>query len=68
MARLSNVGPSQPDPATIDLTRLVARLQETLLQPDAQVGKRLRVSSYERRKVETVSLCFPRSLIQAFGF
>lgn len=56
MARLSTTGAAAPDTAAIDLTRLLARLQNTLLNPDGATERRLRTSSYERQKVQTVSL------------
>lgn len=38
-----------------DLTRLLNRLQQTVLRADAERERRLRASEYERRRVETVS-------------
>jgi hypothetical protein len=47
------------DPLT-DLTRLLNRLQQTVLRADAERERRLRASEFERRKVEKVS-CEPGS-------
>lgn len=59
MARLSH-GPAAlapggraADPLT-DLTRLLGRLQQTVLRADAERERRLRASEYERRRVDTV--------------
>ena len=43
------------DPLT-DLTRLLSRLQQTVLRADAEREARLRTSEFEREKVQTVSL------------
>ncbi|KAI9742236.1 MAG: hypothetical protein M1818_004136 [Claussenomyces sp. TS43310] len=51
MARIQGSGPLAADPTSIDLTRLVARLQQTLLKPDETTERRLRTSPYERSKV-----------------
>lgn len=56
MARISAGGATAPDPAAINLTRLLARLQKTLLQPDTATEQRLRTSSYERSRVDAVRL------------
>jgi hypothetical protein len=56
MARLSVGGANAPDPTAINLTRLLARLQKTLLQPDTATEQRLRGSSYERSRVDAVKL------------
>lgn len=55
MARLSTPGARAPDHTSLNLTRLIARLQNTLLEPDAETSRRLRASGFERRKVEAVS-------------
>jgi hypothetical protein len=56
MARLSAGGATAPDATAINLTRLLARLQKTLEQPDMATEQRLRTSSYERSKVEAVRI------------
>jgi hypothetical protein len=56
MARVSAGGASAPDPTAINLARLLARLQKTLLQPDNATEQRLRTSSYERSRVDAVGL------------
>ncbi|KAH8910256.1 hypothetical protein BR93DRAFT_925287 [Coniochaeta sp. PMI_546] len=58
MARLSissaRLVPSSPQTdALIDLTRLLSRLQQTVLRADAERERRLRSSEYERKKVGT---------------
>lgn len=60
MARLSAGGATAPDPTAINLTRLLARLQKTLQQPDTSTEQRLRTSSYERSKVEAVRFSYHR--------
>lgn len=55
MARLSTPGARAPDHTSLNLTRLILRLQNTLLEPDAETSRRLRASGFERRKVEAVS-------------
>ena len=40
----------------VDLNRLLARLQQTILQADAERERRLRTSEYERNKAEIVRL------------
>lgn len=57
MARLSTPGARAPDHTSLNLTRLISRLQNTLLQPDAETARRLRASGFERRKVGAVSYC-----------
>ena len=52
MARLSSA--NAPDLTGINLTRLLARLQQTLISPDSATESRLR-TSLEREKVGTVS-------------
>jgi hypothetical protein len=54
MAKVSSLGASAPDRNAINLTRLLARLQKTLLDQDITTEQRLRSSGYERRKVGTV--------------
>ncbi|KAH8895112.1 hypothetical protein GQ53DRAFT_744557 [Thozetella sp. PMI_491] len=46
-----------------DLTRLLSRLQQTVLRADAERERRLRTNEYERKKVET-NIQFARSLLQ----
>lgn len=58
MARLSissaRLAPSSPQTdAFTDLTRLLSRLQQTVLRADAERERRLRTSEYERKKVGT---------------
>jgi hypothetical protein len=55
MARVSAGGANAPDPTAINLTRLLARLQKTLLQPDTATEQRLRTSSYARGRVDAVT-------------
>lgn len=55
MARLSTPGARAPDHTPLNLTRLISRLQNTLLEPDAETSHRLRASGFERRKVGAVS-------------
>ncbi|KAB5570793.1 synaptobrevin [Coniochaeta sp. 2T2.1] len=50
-ARISPISP-QTDAFT-DLTRLLSRLQQTVLRADAERERRLRTSEYERKKVGT---------------
>jgi len=52
-ATLSSSGARATDPLT-DLTRLLNRLQQTVLRADAERERRLRASEYERKRVETV--------------
>ena len=57
MARLSSVtGPAGPDPTAINLSRMLYRLQQILINPDAATESKLRISSYEREKVGTVRI------------
>lgn len=56
MARVSAGGANAPDPTAINLTRLLARLQKTLLHPDTATEQRLRTSIYERSRVDAVRL------------
>lgn len=68
MARLSissaRLAPSSPQTdAFTDLTRLLSRLQQTVLRADAERERRLRTSEYERKKVGTVSLASLRSTL-----
>jgi len=62
MARLSTAGASTPETAAINLTRLLSRLQKTLLRPDSVTEQRLRSSSYERIKVGT-NLDYAKTLL-----
>lgn len=62
MARLSTSSGDSPDVATINLTRLVDRLQQNLLKPDATTEHRLRTSIYERRKTAT-NIEYARTLL-----
>lgn len=57
MARFSTaIAPSQsPDPTSINLTRLIARLQQTLNSPDSNAEAKLRSSSIERERAGNVS-------------
>jgi hypothetical protein len=48
-------GAAAPDTNTINLGRLLARLEKTLLDPDLATERRLRASGDERRKVGAVS-------------
>ncbi|RDL41229.1 Uncharacterized protein BP5553_01208 [Venustampulla echinocandica] len=41
------------DPTSINLTRMLARLQQTLIAPSSETESRLRFSSFEREKVGT---------------
>ena len=41
MARLSSTGAAAPDTTAIDLTRLLARLQQPLLTPDGATARTL---------------------------
>jgi hypothetical protein len=59
MARVSAGGAAAPDPTAINLTRLLARLQKTLLQPNTATEQRLRTSSYERSRVDAVRFPSP---------
>ena len=55
MARLSSVtGPAAPDPTSINLNRMLSRLQHILINSDGGTETKLRSSSYEREKVGTV--------------
>lgn len=50
---------SGPDSLT-DLNRLLARLQQNILQASAEQERRLRTSEYERNKASIVGRpCFP---------
>ncbi|RFU34598.1 hypothetical protein B7463_g1736, partial [Scytalidium lignicola] len=64
MARLSISGapPPAPDITSVNLARMIARLQGILITPDAATEARLRGSSYERERVET-NLEYARSLL-----
>ncbi|CZR58055.1 uncharacterized protein PAC_07945 [Phialocephala subalpina] len=55
MARLSTVNSpaAPPDPTAINLSRMLARLQQTLINPDSATEARLRASSLERGRVGT---------------
>jgi hypothetical protein len=59
MARLSTVNTPAPDPTSINLTRMIARLQRILISPDQDTESKLRSSSLEREKVGTVSQPIP---------
>ncbi|KAH7336445.1 synaptobrevin [Rhexocercosporidium sp. MPI-PUGE-AT-0058] len=59
MARLSSA--NAPDITTINLTRLLARLQQTLVNPDSATESRLR-TSLEREKVGT-NIEYARTLL-----
>ncbi|CZT47582.1 uncharacterized protein RSE6_08162 [Rhynchosporium secalis] len=59
MARLSSA--NAPDLTTINLTRLLARLQQTLISPDSVTEARLR-TSFEREKVGT-NIEYARTLL-----
>jgi hypothetical protein len=54
MARLSNVSIEAPDTTAINLTVLLARLNEHLFTPDAQTEHNLRASQRERDRVGKV--------------
>ena len=64
MARLSTTGARAPDPTSLNLTRLISRLQNTLLDPDAETSHRLRASGFDRRKVGAVSSCDGRMSLE----
>lgn len=58
MARLSISSatltpPNRQNDALTDLTRLLSRLQQTVLRADAERERRLRTSEYERKRVAT---------------
>lgn len=53
MARLST-GAAAQDPTSINLSRMISRLHDTLIKPDADTESLLRRSSYERKKVAEV--------------
>lgn len=55
MARLSTSGAVAPESTSINLARLISRLQTTLLEPDTETAHRLRTSRFERSKVGAVS-------------
>ena len=55
MARIpATTGGPTLDPAGINLTRMIARLRETLITPDETTESLLRKSSSEREKVAEV--------------
>lgn len=56
MARNYGTAPPSQDTTAIDLSRLIARLQNILVTPDSATETKLRASSYEREKVGNVSL------------
>ena len=56
MARNQGTGSPPQDTTAIDLSRLIARLQNILVTPDSATETKLRASSYEREKVGNVSL------------
>ncbi|KAH8820034.1 synaptobrevin [Xylogone sp. PMI_703] len=64
MARLSTSGVPPPalDTTSINLARMIARLQAILTTPDATTEARLRASSYERERVGA-NLEYARSLL-----
>ncbi|KFY65139.1 hypothetical protein V496_02772 [Pseudogymnoascus sp. VKM F-4515 (FW-2607)] len=66
MARLSTPGARAPDHTSLNLTRLISRLQNTLLEPDAETSHRLRASGFERRKVEA-NLEYAKTLLLRLG-
>ncbi|ELR10188.1 hypothetical protein VC83_03017 [Pseudogymnoascus destructans] len=66
MARLSTPGARAPDHTSLNLTRLISRLQNTLLEPDAETSRRLRASGFERRKVEA-NLEYAKTLLLRLG-
>ncbi|OBT55139.1 hypothetical protein VE04_04574 [Pseudogymnoascus sp. 24MN13] len=66
MARLSTPGARAPDHTSLNLTRLILRLQNTLLEPDAETSRRLRASGFERRKVEA-NLEYAKTLLLRLG-
>lgn len=53
MARLSTVNTPAPlpDPTSINLSRMIERLQQTIINPDSTTEARLRASSLERGRV-----------------
>lgn len=55
MARNYGTVPPPQDTTAIDLSRLIARLQNILVTPDSATETKLRASSYEREKVGNVS-------------
>lgn len=55
MVRNTSVGASASDITSINLNRIVSRLQENLVNPDADTEERLRMNRYERQKVGAVS-------------
>lgn len=55
MARFPGAVASPQDTAAIDLSRMIARLQNILVTPDSGTETKLRASSYEREKVGNVS-------------
>ncbi|KAK3944284.1 synaptobrevin [Diplogelasinospora grovesii] len=57
----SAVSPRTTDPLT-DLTRLLSRLQQTVLRADAERERRLRTSEFERKRVE-VNITYAQSLL-----
>jgi hypothetical protein len=59
MARNAGGGAPVPDTTALDLSRLLARLQNILVTPDSATETKLRASSYEREKVGTVSFLLP---------
>ncbi|OBT70298.1 hypothetical protein VE03_00066 [Pseudogymnoascus sp. 23342-1-I1] len=68
MARLSTSGARAPAPdhTSLNLTRLISRLQNTLLEPDAETSHRLRASGFERRKVGA-NLEYAKTLLLRLG-
>ncbi|RKU44242.1 hypothetical protein DL546_006427 [Coniochaeta pulveracea] len=44
---------SRPNDTLVDLSRLLTRLQQTVLRADAERERKLRTSEYERRRVST---------------
>ena len=64
MARLSTVQPQTPDPAAINLTRLLSRLEQILLT-DTPEYRAARASSFERTKIATVRVSLVPSFYQS---
>ncbi|PSS25087.1 hypothetical protein M430DRAFT_114495 [Amorphotheca resinae ATCC 22711] len=62
MVRHPRVGGLPPDTTAIDLSRMLARLENILVTPDSATETKLRASSYEREKVGT-NLEYARSLL-----
>lgn len=60
MARLSSMNPPAvaADPTSANLTRMLARLQKTIINPDVETEARLHHSSLERQKLTAVRILF----------